>query len=181
MHFWFAWLCGAGSGEPHRPLAEVCLRKPPFRQKIRCNFSVSMGSQTHSSGASGIAKLEGARKPANPLPTLRQPFANPSPTFRQLFQPFLQNPSPSLSFRGPQALVWKHILTHDLGESEKHLRQTIARKMELDADLKPFKNEPSFMKECFYGSTPSCWLEAAYAVYIRIKIQPAPTHDIPLQ
>ena len=32
-----------------------------------------------------IPKLEGARKSANSLPTLRQPCANPSPTLRQPF------------------------------------------------------------------------------------------------
>ena len=35
---------------------------------------------------------------ANPLPTLRQPFANPLPTFSA-------SPSPTPSFRGPQAPV----------------------------------------------------------------------------
>ena len=54
-------------------------------------------------------KLEGARKSANPLPTLCQPCANPSPTIRQPFAnplpTFSANPSPTPSFRGPQATV----------------------------------------------------------------------------
>ena len=46
-----------------------------------------MESQTQSfkRGASRIAKLECARKAANPLPILRQPCANPLPTLRQPF------------------------------------------------------------------------------------------------
>ena len=50
-----------------------------------------------------MAKLEGARKSADPLPALRQPCANPLPTLRQPFlptlcQPFLPTPlQPPLS------------------------------------------------------------------------------------
>ena len=48
---------------------------------------------------------EGARKSANPSPTLRQPFANLSPTFHQPFPNLFCQPSPTPSLRGPQAPV----------------------------------------------------------------------------
>ena len=56
-------------------------------------------------GNVGTKKLEGARKPANPSPTLCQPFAHPSPTFRQPFANLSAKPSPSPSFHGPQVRV----------------------------------------------------------------------------
>ena len=60
-------------------------------------------------GASRIPKLEGTRKSTDPSPTLCQPFAN---LFCQPFLPtFSANPSPSPSFRGLQAPVYRHGLT----------------------------------------------------------------------
>ena len=53
-----------------------------------------------------LEKFKGARKPANPLPTILQPFANLVPTFRQAFAnplpTFSANPSPSSSSVGPR-------------------------------------------------------------------------------
>ena len=63
-------------------------------------------------GNSKIGGCKEIRQPfANPSPTPRQPFANPSPTFRQPLPTFSASPSPTPSFRGPQAPVQRHGLT----------------------------------------------------------------------
>ena len=65
------------------------------------------------SGRLGNSEIGGCKEIhqpfANPSPTPRQPLANPSPTLRQPFAnplpTFSANPSPTPSFRGPQAPV----------------------------------------------------------------------------
>ena len=56
-----------------------------FLDALACRGFLNHGvtNPVFQTGASGIAKLEGARKPANLLPTLRQPCANLLPTLRQ--------------------------------------------------------------------------------------------------
>ena len=68
----------------------------PYMREIG---TMSMESQTHRSKQAfrGLQR-EGARRNLGPMIILRQPFANPLPTFSV-------NPSPSCSFRGPQAPV----------------------------------------------------------------------------
>ena len=104
------------------------VKKRFLRLKTSCDVMLSgvflaMFPWSHKpgllNGRLGNCKIGGCEKTrqpfANPLPTLRQPCANPSPTLRQPFAnplpTFSANPSPSPSFRGPQALVEKHGLT----------------------------------------------------------------------
>ena len=90
------------------------------------------------------------RKPfANPVPTLRQPFANLSPTLCQPFLPtFSANPSPTPSFRGPQALVQRHGLTASWEEPSHHsvtdLRFSVILKAVLVMTATPLKLNPLF-------------------------------------
>ena len=85
-------------------------RKPGLPNGCLANCEIGGCKATRQPFANPLPTL--CQPFANPSPTLRQPFANPSPTLRQPFASplptFSANPSPSPSFRGPQALVKRH-------------------------------------------------------------------------
>ena len=121
-------------------------------------------------GALGIPKLEGARKSANPSPTLCQPCANPSPTLRQ---PFTNpspnssaNPSPSPSFCGPPGTRletrangflewWQMSLIFLWSEIQNYIA-------EADADLMPVPGQLELHCRCRYGVLLSPCFGALY-------------------
>ena len=129
-------------------------------------------------GASGIPKLEGAKKSAkfSPLPTLCQPFANPLPTFSA-------NPSPSPSFRGSERgwsrpfcsascsylLLYKglrrhmyrnEVCTEDFLELRIFLRETIRNfpriilNLHLWVQKDPSGKKKALKHKSFWGVTP---------------------------